>query len=111
MKGMRGIIPELPYVVYRAYGEGDTLLYVGATKVLMRRLSGHRLRASWWPAMRRVVIERYATADEAGDREFAIYEEHRPPGNASYCLRYCDSGYGPRVPEPRPLPAYSEEVS
>ncbi len=38
-----------PYVVYRFWGHDESLLYVGYTSALLRRLAGHVSASPWWP--------------------------------------------------------------
>lgn len=64
-------------VVYRIFGAGDVLLYVGTTDDLNRRMKEHRRRSVWWPWAVRSVITRFETRQAAEEAEAeAIISEH-----------------------------------
>lgn len=101
--------PANPYAVYRAYDAEGRLLYVGATKNLPNRLGTHR-HAAWFATMTLMLVERYATAREASDREQEWITNGHPLYNKVRGV-YWD-GAPDYIPFQRiDLPAYVVEVS
>jgi hypothetical protein len=48
---------EWKEAVYRCYDGSGTLLYVGCSKAVGRRLGVHRREAGWWREVRSILIE------------------------------------------------------
>lgn len=67
------------YVARTAIGE---VLYVGATKDLFGRMASHRRASPWWPQMRRLEWEEFASRAKAMHQEAALVERLRPPYNS-----------------------------
>lgn len=62
--------PRRPCVYY-AWGEGeDELLYVGSSINVAQRIRGHMTQTAWWPEVRRLTFDEYATEHEARQAEF-----------------------------------------
>lgn len=55
--------------IYRAYGKGGELLYIGATQNATARLSTHRGGAEWFPYMREYTVRRYDSVSHAFEVE------------------------------------------
>lgn len=51
--------------VYLAYAEDNTLLYVGHTRDVRKRMACHRATAEWPHDVARIAVEEYPTAEEA----------------------------------------------
>lgn len=74
--------------VYRCFGNGGELLYIGSTVAREKRMSFHAARTRWWPEVAEVRAEYCATIAEARAAELqAILSENplrnlRPKGRA-----------------------------
>lgn len=63
--------------VYRAYGAGNVLLYVGMSGNGQTRLMAHKLKSAWYVNMVRQKIKLYPTYLKARHAEgIAIYDEN-----------------------------------
>jgi predicted GIY-YIG superfamily endonuclease len=78
-----------PWLVYRFYGEGRALLYVGVTSDWAVRYGQHKLAARWFSLAREVELEHFSRRDDAYAREADIirddgprYNRRRPTGDA-----------------------------
>lgn len=72
--------PRIAYV-YRLYDAGDELLYVGKTVNLEQRMRSHARTKAWWPDVRRVESDEFATADLALAHEAFLITTLRPRHN------------------------------
>ena len=70
--------PDDPCELYRAYGADGALLYVGISASAIARMMEHRRSAMWWPEVRRLDIEPFATRTEAIDAEREAVASERP---------------------------------
>jgi len=68
------------WYVYQLRSDTE-LLYVGYTRRLKRRLGEHRRLKPWWPEVTRTPSERFATEDEARQREKELWAGERPKYN------------------------------
>lgn len=66
---MREQNPSQHWSVYRLYDSNDVLLYVGMSGSVGKRLGSHETQKCWWSTVANVVIERFATREEARKRE------------------------------------------
>lgn len=48
-----------PHALYRFYGAGDTLLYIGITADLPTRITDHSDEKAWWLGVARITVEHY----------------------------------------------------
>lgn len=81
-----------PCFVYRFFGEGDVLLYVGVSDDPARRWAEHRVDAPWWAEMMRCEVMLYASRAAALQAEAIAISVEKPRWNAMV----------PRVREDRP---------
>jgi predicted GIY-YIG superfamily endonuclease len=67
----------LPHHVYRVYAADDTLLYVGCTAHVVKRMSAHAHKSAWWPLAARITYTTHPTlAAGRGAESKAIRTEH-----------------------------------
>lgn len=68
--------------LYRIYGEGAVLLYIGITKDFGARWRQHARLQPWWGEMRRLTVDAwYETRQEAGEAEEAAIKAEKPKYN------------------------------
>jgi hypothetical protein len=79
--------PGKPHRLYRAYGPGDVLLYVGASCVLPTRLSVHKTESPWWIACERISFEEYPDRASALEAEKATIRAEAPLFNRRHSER------------------------
>lgn len=60
---------EQPHALYRFYGAGGTLLYIGITNSLPRRLTQHNERKAWWLGVSDVKVEHYPSREAVLEAE------------------------------------------
>lgn len=66
-------VPSGP-VVYYAYAEDDTLLYVGSSTRVSARIRTHMAQSKWWPQVKRMSFDQHSTELQARRAEAdAIY--------------------------------------
>jgi hypothetical protein len=75
-----GPIPK-GYCVYRCYGEGGALLYVGCTAQYRKRRHQHRAKSDWFGEVVRVDLEAHDSQRAALDAERVAIWEERPIHN------------------------------
>lgn len=46
-------------VLYRCYGLDGTLMYIGQTENLRRRIKEHRCKSPWWSAVEHITVQFY----------------------------------------------------
>lgn len=74
-----------PHVVYRAFAEDGSLLYIGLTCDLKGRMRWHRRYAEWMPRMARLTEEWHPNrAAAAGAEREAIWAERPECNQARY---------------------------
>jgi predicted GIY-YIG superfamily endonuclease len=78
---------EERYTVYFCYDAGDTLLYVGVSGNVDKRLGQHKTQSAWWPEVARVEQEHYTTPEAAGQREHTIMHSLAPRHNRDLALQ------------------------
>ncbi|GAA2803283.1 DUF6907 domain-containing protein [Streptomyces showdoensis] len=85
--------------LYRLYDAEDRLLYIGITKNLEQRWTGHKYSATsskWWPSVSRKVIEWHPTLEAADAAETAAIVQERPAYNRAK-QPYDNPVRGPRI--------------
>lgn len=71
----------MSFHVYRAYDRSGSLLYVGATDNLERRLKAHRRDSGWWMFHTRIESDDYSSRDDALDVEKGLIWNYHPRWN------------------------------
>jgi hypothetical protein len=61
--------PARSHALYRFYGEGEVLLYVGITADLGARLKQHGKDKPWWTAVRMCTVEHYDSREDVLEAE------------------------------------------
>lgn len=67
--------------VYRFYAKDGSLLYVGATASLTRRIEQHGRSTSWWPEVADVRVTRFSDMPHAFGAEVRAIQNERPVYN------------------------------
>lgn len=67
--------------LYRLFGVGDELLYIGVAKDPLARWSTHARLTTWWPDVLVTRIEWFASRPDAEASETAAIEAERPKYN------------------------------
>lgn len=76
-----------PTSLYRMWGDGERLLYIGITRRGHMRIWNHARDKEWWRQVIRVDVEHYPSRDDAALAEArAIYKE-RPIYNAQHAMK------------------------
>lgn len=89
---------ETPHRLYRFFGEGGVLLYVGISDDLPTRWTTHRRKKSWWREWREITLTPYPSRQtlEAAEIEAIkterplhniVHNRHRDPVLAKQCMR------------------------
>lgn len=73
-----------PTALYRLFGDGDLLLYIGIAKTFGVRWHQHEQAKEWWPEVRRQTIEWHASREAAEDAERAAIKAERPKYNKQH---------------------------
>lgn len=58
-----------PHALYRFFGSGGTLLYIGITNSIPRRLMQHGGDKDWWTGVANVAVEHYPTREAVLEAE------------------------------------------
>ncbi len=72
---------RVPHVLYLLYDEHDTLLYVGITNDVTKRMNHHRRHKSWWPHVARTELQQYRSRSAALYFEACLIHSHQPVYN------------------------------
>jgi predicted GIY-YIG superfamily endonuclease len=67
--------------LYRHFGDGNLLLYVGISLDAIERTSQHKEGAAWWELIRTITIEKFETREEALAAERKAIREEKPLHN------------------------------
>lgn len=73
-----------PHALYRFYGAGGTLLYIGITADLPTRLHDHRDDKPWWLGVTNVTVEHYSSRDAVLEAERRAIIAERPLYNSQH---------------------------
>ena len=79
-----GSLNERAHALYRFYGDGDVLLYVGLTVHLPTRLRDHRRDKDWWIEVVRMTVQRYPTREAVVEAERLAIMTERPRYNVQH---------------------------
>jgi hypothetical protein len=74
--------------LYRFYGAGDQLLYVGITERLGKRWETHMRNKPWWPDVRRQTVHWHPTRAQASEAEVAAIVDEKPLYNVVHSTRH-----------------------
>ena len=74
-------VTDAPMALYRLYGAGDDLLYVGITGNLRVRFARHAAEKQWWPDVARRTVEWLPSWGEALKAEAAAIRAENPRYN------------------------------
>lgn len=69
--------------VYVCYDRDRTVIYVGMTNDLLRRMGQHLAGSPWWADVRRVDVEHYSTREGAALRESLLIQALDPWANVA----------------------------
>jgi predicted GIY-YIG superfamily endonuclease len=70
-----------PHALYRFFGPGGTLLYVGITNNPSRRFSQHGVQREWWSEVETIRMERHPDRESVLLAEKKAIQEERPKYN------------------------------
>lgn len=70
--------------LYRFFGAGDVLLYVGLTVRLPTRLRDHQRGKAWWTEVERMTVQRYPGRPEVEEAERLAIMIERPKYNIQH---------------------------
>lgn len=73
-----------PTALYRLYGPGGTLLYIGVTDDPERRFKQHRDTKPWWPQVAKKTIEWHPTRRRALAAEATAIKDETPAHNIDH---------------------------
>lgn len=109
-----GKLTPLPkrYVLYRIWGEGKELLYIGRTSNPYNRMCAHRLETPWWPKAKRITYQDYPSDKALKEAETKAINTEQPTYNIQRRLRPTYGPHSDRAPRrllathrmPSPLP-------
>lgn len=77
--------------VYRHYGQCGTLLYVGLSNDVGRRLEQHKKTSPWANKVARTTVTRFETREDAQRAERAAIETEQPIHNSTYSFPEIDA--------------------
>lgn len=72
------------HVLYRFYGEGDALLYIGITNSPWSRFKAHQREKPWFNRVVRAVMEHFPTRELLAVAEVRAIEAERPMFNIAH---------------------------
>lgn len=72
------------FALYRFYGSGGTLLYIGVTGSLPRRLGQHNEDKNWWAGVARVEVEHYPSRTAVLEAEKRAIVAEKPLYNGTH---------------------------
>jgi GIY-YIG catalytic domain. len=72
------IAPDEPHALYRFYGAGGTLLYIGITNEIPRRLKDHSRNKPWWLGVTNIKVEHYPNRQSVLEAERRAIIAERP---------------------------------
>lgn len=75
---------QRPHALYRFYGAGGTLLYIGITADLPTRLTNHRDDKAWWLGVTNVTVEHYPDRTSVLEAERRAIVAERPLYNQQH---------------------------
>lgn len=66
---MAKLAPDEPHALYRFFGAGGTLLYIGITNEIPRRLKQHSGDKPWWLGVSSITVEHYPSREAVLEAE------------------------------------------
>jgi len=72
------------YILYRAYGERDDLLYIGKSKTIMSRITAHLARSDWKLRVVKLLFEDYKDQESLDDAEIKAIKKEKPLYNKKH---------------------------
>lgn len=75
---MGKVAPDEPHALYRFYGAGGTLLYIGITNEIPRRLKDHSRDKPWWLGVTSIKVEHYPNRQSVLEAERRAIIAERP---------------------------------
>lgn len=72
------------HTVYRFFGRGDVLLYIGVTSIATHRMAQHIQDKRWFPLVERTTFEHYESRLMANRREREAIKSESPLFNDTY---------------------------
>lgn len=75
---------DTPHRLYRFFGEGGVLLYIGITDDLPTRLSSHRREKSWWREWRGITATPYPSRQALEAAEIEAIKAEKPLYNVTH---------------------------
>lgn len=81
---LRADLHVRPHALYRFFGAGGTLLYIGITADLPTRLHGHRDDKPWWLGVTNVTLEHYPSRDSVLEAERRAIVAEKPLYNTQH---------------------------
>lgn len=69
------------HFVYQVLDEFGRVLYVGESRDVFARMGQHKSTSEWYSKMKRLIVEEYATRQDAIHREADLIERAQPPFN------------------------------
>lgn len=72
--------------LYRYYGDGNALLYIGITGYLGQREAAHRSRSEWYPLVVRRELEEFPNRGNAERAEKLAIQTERPKFNKQHSV-------------------------
>ena len=77
-------IQDQEHSLYRFFGAGDALLYVGLTVRLPTRLRDHHRGKAWWDEVARMTVQRYPNRPEVVEAERLAIMNEKPKYNVQH---------------------------
>lgn len=101
--------PKERTALYRIWGDGDQLLYIGISNNFGTRWKTHAKQQPWWDEMRRLSADAwYDDRDEAEAIEAAAIKAERPKYNKLHAVPAVRASQ-PRTEPPRPSTAHAPQ--
>ena len=72
------------YILYRAYGEKDDLLYIGKSKTIMSRITAHLTRSDWKLRVVKILFEDYKDQETLDNAEIKAIKKEKPLYNKKH---------------------------
>ena len=72
------------YILYRAYGERDDLLYIGKSKTIMSRITSHLAKSDWKLRVVKILFEDYKDQETLDDAEIKAIQKEKPLYNKKH---------------------------
>lgn len=76
--------PEDPHALYRFFGAGGTLLYIGITNSIPTRIRRHNADKPWWTGVANVTVEHYPNRAAVLEAERRAIKAEKPLYNEQH---------------------------